>query len=167
MHPTTRTTLAALLLSAALPISGALAQDAGTSGSMSGQGGTGMEAGGSMSNSGSMSTTGSPSSMESGATTTTTTTTTTTDSGMSGSTGSMSGDSEVLAEVEKSSAGSARERTAEMQTKLLNRFSQLGFSDVREFRREGETYMTEAKTAEGEWVNVVLDPTSGTILARK
>ncbi|WP_114393630.1 hypothetical protein [Oleisolibacter albus] len=86
-----------------------------------------------------------------------------------GSSDSMtaSAGSEVLVEVEKPTAGSSRSRLAQTQTALLNRFSQLGFSDVKEFRREGETYVSEARTADGDWVSVVLDPQSGTIIARR
>ncbi|HYE51985.1 MAG TPA: hypothetical protein VEB20_20490 [Azospirillaceae bacterium] len=87
-------------------------------------------------------------------------------------TASTGGDAEVLAEIDKPTdlgerKGPAQRELALMQTTLLNRFSQLGFSDVREFRREGESYVAEAQTAEGQWVTVVMDPASGTIVARR
>lgn len=73
------------------------------------------------------------------------------------------GDPEVA--VGGGAAGPAR--TARMQTMLLNRFGQLGFGEVREFRREGDTYVTEALSKNGDWVTVVLDPVTGTIAARR
>lgn len=77
------------------------------------------------------------------------------------------GGTRVLAEVDVPEGTSARQRVAVVQTALLNRFSQLGFSEIREFRREGETYVAEATDPEGEEVTVVLDPASGTIVARR
>lgn len=203
MNRTTRTALAALMLTAAPVV--ALAQ--GTSGTDMTTGGTGTTTGATTgtttgTTAGDMatgSTAGSTDAMPGSANTGTTTTygspttgSTATDStstmggaaatggmgstatdtgsstsGTSSTAASGSGDSQVLAEVEKPAKGNARQRTAETQRALLNRFSQLGFADVREFRREGETYITEAKTAEGDWVSVVLDPESGTIVQRK
>lgn len=207
MNRTTRTALAALMLTAAPVV--ALAQ--GTSGTDMTTGGTGATTGattgttagstagdmatGSTAGSTTGATTGTTDTMSGSANTGTTTTyggssattgtaadsgattgtmgatgSTASDTGASGSTSTASsgtGDTQVLAEVEKPSKGNARQRTAETQRALLNRFSQLGFADVREFRREGETYITEAKTAEGDWVSVVLDPESGTIVQRK
>lgn len=196
MNRTTRTALAALMLTAAPVV--ALAQ--GTSGTDMTTGGTGATTGtttGDMATgstagtttgstdttsaspgTGTTTTYGSPAtgSTATDATGSTGTTTggmgsTATDTGSAtGSTStasSGSGDTQVLAEVEKPSKGNARQRTAETQRALLNRFSQLGFANVREFRREGETYITEAQTSGGDWVSVVLDPESGTIVQRK
>lgn len=80
------------------------------------------------------------------------------------------GGTEVLVEIDEvddARLGPAQRRLSVMQTTLLNRFSQLGFSDVREFRREGETYVAEAVDGDGQEVTVVLDPASGTIVARR
>lgn len=88
-------------------------------------------------------------------------------------TGPMGGeDVQVLAELDDPEVASGQGRPsqaqlADIQTKLLNRFSQLGFGEVREFRREGESYVTEALSKDGNWVTVVLDPMSGTIVARR
>lgn len=88
-------------------------------------------------------------------------------------TGPMDGeDVQVLAELDDPEVASGQGRPsqaqlADIQTKLLNRFSQLGFGEVREFRREGESYVTEALSKDGNWVTVVLDPMSGTIVARR
>jgi len=78
-------------------------------------------------------------------------------------TASIGPDSEVLAEID----GDAQRGTAEMQTALLNKFSQLGFTGVREFRRDGANYLAQAQTADGEWVDVVIDAESGTIVAER
>lgn len=81
------------------------------------------------------------------------------------------GGGQVLVEIDEvpnldGRGGEARRRIALMQTTLLNRFSQLGFSDVTDFRREGETYVAEAVTAQGNEVTVTIDPLSGSIVAR-
>ena len=83
----------------------------------------------------------------------------------SGSTGPAT--SGVLAHVDastiaKESKQTKREMTA---TALLNRFSQLGFAGVREFRRDGDHYVAEAQTMDGKWVNVTIDPTNGDVRA--
>lgn len=70
----------------------------------------------------------------------------------------------VLAEVDPSSvSGSERQKNAQLSTQLLNRFNTLGFADVKEFSRQGESYKTEAKTSEGQWVTVMINPQAGTI----
>jgi len=81
-------------------------------------------------------------------------------------------DVEVLVEIDRppnmdERDGPARRELAIMQTTLLNRFSELGFSDVEEFRREGETYVAEAVDADGQEVTVVIDPIAGTVIARR
>lgn len=90
--------------------------------------------------------------------------------GMDAAQASTTGGTEVLVEIDEvddARLGPAQRRLSVMQTTLLNRFSQLGFSDVREFRREGETYVAEAVDGDGQEVTVVLDPASGTIVARR
>jgi hypothetical protein len=70
----------------------------------------------------------------------------------------------VLAEVDPESiSGSERQKNAQLSTQLLNRFNTLGFAEVKEFSREGQAYKTEAKTSEGQWVTVMIDPQAGTI----
>lgn len=56
---------------------------------------------------------------------------------------------------------------ADRRTTLLNRFSQLGFAEVSAFRREGENYVTQATTVQGETVSVLIDPIAGTVVARR
>lgn len=86
---------------------------------------------------------------------------------------SLSADgNKVLAEIDVPTdvderLGSDQQRTALMQTTLLNRFSQMGFSEVRDFRREGESYIAEALSRDGDWVTIVMDPVNGTIVARQ
>lgn len=83
----------------------------------------------------------------------------------SGSTGPAT--SGVLTHVDagtiaKAPGQSVREMTA---TALLNRFSQLGFAGVREFRRDGDHYVAQAQTTDGRWVNVTVDPVNGDVRA--
>ncbi|ACI99036.1 PepSY domain-containing protein [Rhodospirillum centenum] len=91
-------------------------------------------------------------------------------SGMDAAEAPATGGTEVLVEIDEvddARLGPAQRRLSVMQTTLLNRFSQLGFSDVRAFRREGESYVAEAVDGDGQEVTVVLDPASGTIVARR
>nr|WP_295836111.1 hypothetical protein [uncultured Azospirillum sp.] len=44
------------------------------------------------------------------------------------------------------------------QTTLLNQLSASGFVAVRDFRKEGERYIANAMTPQGEWTTVILDP---------
>lgn len=44
------------------------------------------------------------------------------------------------------------------QTTLLNQLSASGFVAVRDFRKEGERYIADAMTPQGEWTTVILDP---------
>lgn len=83
----------------------------------------------------------------------------------SGSTGPAS--SGVLTQVDKGSiVKEARQTTREMTaTALLNRFSQLGFAGVRDFRRDGEHYVAQAQTMDGKWVSVTIDPVDGNVRA--
>lgn len=83
----------------------------------------------------------------------------------SGSTGPAT--SGVLAHIDRNSMTRAPKQTeAEMTaTALLNRFSQLGFAGVREFRREGDHYVAQAQTMDGTWVKVTIDPVDGNVRA--
>ncbi len=86
--------------------------------------------------------------------------------------GDVPAGADVLVEIDdpanvEQRSGPEQRPTALMQTTLLNRFSQLGFSEVRDFRREGESYIAEALSKDGDWVTVVMDPMSGTIVARR
>jgi hypothetical protein len=70
----------------------------------------------------------------------------------------------VLAEVDPDSfSGSDRQKNAQLSTQLLNRFNTLGFAEVKAFSREGTAYKTEARTPDGQWVTVMIDPQAGTI----
>lgn len=74
------------------------------------------------------------------------------------------GQPQVLAEVNPDEvSGSERQKTAAVSTQLLNRFNTLGFAEFKEFTREGNGYKTEAKTSDGNWVTVMIDPEEGTI----
>lgn len=44
------------------------------------------------------------------------------------------------------------------QTSLLNMLSASGFVAVRDFRKQGERYVADAMSPQGEWTTVVLDP---------
>ena len=44
------------------------------------------------------------------------------------------------------------------QTTLLNQLSAAGYVSVRDFRKEGDRYVANAMTLQGEWTTVVLDP---------
>ena len=83
----------------------------------------------------------------------------------SGSTGPAS--TGVLTHVDTATfAKEPKQTTREMTaTALLNRFSQLGFAGVREFRRDGDHYIAQAQTTDGKWVNVTIDPMSGDVRA--
>lgn len=83
----------------------------------------------------------------------------------SGSTGPAT--SGVLAQIDRNSMTRAPNQTeAEMTaTALLNRFSQLGFAGVREFRRDGDHYVAQAQTMDGTWVKVTIDPGDGNVRA--
>ncbi|MBP2304407.1 hypothetical protein GBZ48_16225 [Azospirillum melinis] len=44
------------------------------------------------------------------------------------------------------------------QTTLLNQLSAAGYVSVRDFRKEGDRYVANAMTPQGQWTTVVLDP---------
>lgn len=44
------------------------------------------------------------------------------------------------------------------QTTLLNQLSAAGYVSLRDFRKEGDRYVANAMTPQGEWTTVVLDP---------
>ncbi|SNS36696.1 MULTISPECIES: hypothetical protein [unclassified Azospirillum] len=70
----------------------------------------------------------------------------------------------VLAEIDPDSiSGSGRQKNAQLTTQLLNRFNTLGFAEVKEFTRDSGVYKTEAKTSDGQWVTVMINPEEGTI----
>ena len=74
------------------------------------------------------------------------------------------GQPQVLAEVNPNDvSGSERQKNAVVSTQLLNRFNTLGFAEFKEFSREGSGYKTEARTNDGNWVTVMIDPEEGTI----
>ncbi|PWC85876.1 hypothetical protein TSH100_15020 [Azospirillum sp. TSH100] len=53
------------------------------------------------------------------------------------------------------------------QTTLLNQLSAAGYVSVRDFRKEGDRYVANAMTPQGQWTTVVLDPrNSSTTSAR-
>lgn len=52
-----------------------------------------------------------------------------------------------------------------VQTTLLNHFGALGFVEIRNFRKEGVRYLAEALTPEGTWIEVVIDPVTGAVVA--
>lgn len=53
------------------------------------------------------------------------------------------------------------------QTTLLNQFGQLGFADMRNFRKDGAAYVAEVQTVEGIWQTVEIDPASGNVTTRQ
>jgi hypothetical protein len=86
------------------------------------------------------------------------------DSAATGNQATMEQGPRVLAEVDPEGlSGSERQKNAQLSTQLLNRFNTLGFAEVKAFSREGDAYKTEAKTSEGQWVTVMIDPQAGTI----
>ncbi|WP_158043970.1 hypothetical protein [Skermanella pratensis] len=54
-----------------------------------------------------------------------------------------------------------------VQTSLLNRFGGMGFAEMRNFRKIGETYAAEVRTVEGVWINVVIDPVTGAVTVQQ
>lgn len=44
------------------------------------------------------------------------------------------------------------------QTTLLNQLSAAGYVSVRDFRKDGDRYVANAMTPQGQWTTVVLDP---------
>lgn len=59
--------------------------------------------------------------------------------------------------------GPGQTRLALLQTSLLNTFSTLGFTAVRDFRKVGERYYAQAMLPTGSWTAVEIDPNAGTI----
>lgn len=73
---------------------------------------------------------------------------------VSGLTGSAGGSSSDLA-----GRGGRGQKPIELQqTTLLNQLSAAGYVSVRDFRKEGDRYVANAMTPQGEWTTVVLDP---------
>lgn len=86
---------------------------------------------------------------------------TTSNSGAMGMTGgAFSGMVEDRPEVRR---GPGQNPTELMQTTLLNQFSAAGFVQVRDFRKQGQSYIAQAMTPAGDWSTVQLDPTTGRI----
>lgn len=86
--------------------------------------------------------------------------------GTMGTTGQMQGNRQVLMNVDPNMQGRAdrgQNRLELMQTSLLNYFSAAGFTAVRDFRKQGESYVAEAQDQNGRWTTVELDPRTGTI----
>lgn len=77
-----------------------------------------------------------------------------TGSDLSGMTGSAGGPSSDLA----GRRGRGQKPTELQQTTLLNRLSAAGYVSVRDFRKDGDRYVANAMTPQGQWTTVVLDP---------
>lgn len=72
----------------------------------------------------------------------------------SGLTGSAGGPSSDLA----GRRGRGQKPIELQQTTLLNQLSAAGYVSVRDFRKEGDRYVANAMTTQGQWTTVVLDP---------
>ncbi|WP_376959464.1 hypothetical protein ABNQ39_05900 [Azospirillum sp. A26] len=77
-----------------------------------------------------------------------------TGSDLSGMTGSAGGSSSDLA----GRRGRGQKPIELQQTTLLNQLSAAGYVSVRDFRKEGDRYVANAMTPQGQWTTVVLDP---------
>jgi len=53
------------------------------------------------------------------------------------------------------------------QTTLLNRFGQMGFSRLTDFRKEGENYVAQVVTREGETMTVLIDPRTNSVTPQR
>jgi len=73
---------------------------------------------------------------------------------LSGLTGSAAGPSSDLA----GRRGRGQKPIELQQTTLLNQLSAAGYVSVRDFRKEGDRYVANAMTPQGQWTTVVLDP---------
>lgn len=73
---------------------------------------------------------------------------------VSGLTGSAGGSTSDLA----GRRGRGQKAIELQQTTLLNQLSAAGYVSVRDFRKEGDRYVANAMTPQGEWTTVVLDP---------
>jgi hypothetical protein len=73
-------------------------------------------------------------------------------------------DADVLIQIDRPRGKS---QTSKATTTLLNRFSELGFSDVREFRRDGDSYVALATNPQGRPVTVFIDPAKGMVAAQQ
>lgn len=73
---------------------------------------------------------------------------------LSGLTGSAGGTSSDLA----GRRGRGQKQIELQQTTLLNQLSAAGYVSVRDFRKEGDRYVANAMTPQGQWTTVVLDP---------
>lgn len=84
-------------------------------------------------------------------------------------TGTTQGGRQVLMNVDRSDTQARSDRGQNslelMQTSLLNYFSAAGFTAVRDFRKQGESYVAEAQDQNGRWTTVEMDPRTGTIAA--
>ncbi|HZH27489.1 MAG TPA: hypothetical protein VEY95_09945 [Azospirillaceae bacterium] len=63
--------------------------------------------------------------------------------------------------------GPAQREMEQAQTTLLNRFGQMGFSRLTDFRKEGENYVAQVVTREGESMTVLIDPRSGSVTPQR
>ncbi|WP_042689045.1 hypothetical protein [Azospirillum sp. B506] len=72
-------------------------------------------------------------------------------SGLTGSTGGAASD---LA----GRRGRGQKTVELQQTTLLNQLSAAGYVSVRDFHKEGDRYVANAMTPQGQWTTVVLDP---------
>lgn len=50
-----------------------------------------------------------------------------------------------------------------VQTTLLNRLASAGITEMRDFQKQGERYVAEVRTQDGQWRTVQVDPFSGEI----
>lgn len=50
-----------------------------------------------------------------------------------------------------------------VQTTLLNRLASAGVTEMRDFQKQGERYVAEIRTQDGQWRTVQVDPFSGEI----
>lgn len=73
---------------------------------------------------------------------------------VSGTTGSAGGTASDLA----GRRGRGQKPIELRQTTLLNQLSAAGYVSVRDFRKEGDRYVANAMTPQGQWTTVVLDP---------
>jgi len=86
--------------------------------------------------------------------------------GMSGSTGAGTGMSGSASTGDHNFAGRRGRGQNEkelVQTSLLNEFSGMGFTAVRDFQKRGDNYVATVQDQSGRWMNVELDPRTGQI----
>lgn len=77
-----------------------------------------------------------------------------TGSDLSSLTGSVGGATSDLA----GRRGRGQKPVELQQTTLLNQLSAAGYVSVRDFRKDGDRYVANAMTPQGQWTTVVLDP---------